>query len=76
MDMQRLHERFPDMVLWGGLSCGKLLRLGKPERVKAEARRLLDTIGRDNRLVIGSSNTLMHGTPPENVLAIREALME
>ncbi|HOX37517.1 MAG TPA: uroporphyrinogen decarboxylase family protein [Candidatus Brocadiia bacterium] len=76
MDLIELHRRYPDLVLWGGLSCGRLLRLGKPQQVKDEARRLIDTIGRDGRLVIGSSNSIMPGTPPANILALRDVIME
>ena len=74
MDLWKLHERFPDLVLWGGLSCGRLLRLGAPDAVLAQARKLLETIGAVGKLTIGSSNTIMPGTPAENVLAIRDAL--
>lgn len=76
MDLYELHRRYPDLVLWGGLSCGRLLRKGTPQQVKDEARRLIDAIGRDGCLVIGSSNAIMPGTPPENILALREAIMQ
>lgn len=69
MDLVEVRRRYPKVTLWGGLSCGKLLRHGSVEEVRAETRRVIDGVGRAG-LIFGSSNSILHGTPPENVLAM------
>ena len=72
MDLRAIKERFPHLTLCGGLSCGKLLRLGTPEQVRAETLDILDKVGRGGGLLLGSSNILLQGTPVENVFAYIE----
>ena len=74
MDLRKVRERYPSVTLWGGLSCGKLLRLGTPDEVAAETRDILDTVG-PHGLLFGSSNILLQGTPTENVYAYVETAM-
>jgi hypothetical protein len=71
MDPVEVRRRYPKVTLWGGLSCGRLLRLGTPEQVRAETRRVIEGCGRLG-LIFGSSNSLIHGTPVANVLAMVE----
>lgn len=73
MDLAALRERFPRLVLWGGVPCGTVLHRGTPEEVRARARKAVADAHRGGGLVLGSSNTVMHGTPVENVRALAEA---
>ncbi len=74
MDLRKVRERYPKVTLWGGLSCGKLLRLGSPDEVAAETRDILHAVGLRG-LLFGSSNILLQGTPAENVYAYVETVM-
>ena len=73
MDLGQVRDRFPDLTMWGGVACGPTLRNGTPEQVKEEALRSLEVASPGGGLILGSSNTILHGTPPENVWAMLEA---
>ncbi len=73
MDLGQVRERFPQVMMWGGVACGPTLRNGTPQQVKAEALRSMQVASSGGGLILGSSNTIMHGTPPENVWAMLEA---
>jgi len=69
MDLVEIRRRYPKVALWGGLSCGRLLHHGTVEEVRAETRRVIDGLA-GRGLILGSSNSILHGTPPGNVLAM------
>ncbi|MBN2581631.1 MAG: hypothetical protein JXL80_01085 [Planctomycetes bacterium] len=71
MDLLEVRRRYPRVTLWGGISCGRLLRLGTPDEVRAETRRVVDGLAGIGH-IFGSSNSILHGTPPENVLAMTD----
>jgi uroporphyrinogen decarboxylase len=75
MDLRKLKKLHPHLTLWGGLSCGRLLRLGTPEAVRAETLDILEKVGRGGGLLFGSSNIIMQGTPVENVYACIDTVM-
>ncbi len=72
MDIPQLQERYPRLTCWGNISC-RLLREGTPEQVKQAACELVERCSGRGRLILGSSNTVLPGTPPENYLALLEA---
>lgn len=72
MDLARLKREFPHIAFWGGVPCGNVLINGTPDEVAACARGAIDAAGHGGGLILGSSNTVLHGTPPENVLALFE----
>jgi hypothetical protein len=69
MDLVEVRRRYPNVALWGGIACGTLLQHGTPEAVRAEVRRVIHGVG-PRGLVFGSSNSVLHGTPVRNVLAL------
>ncbi len=71
MDLGRLRERFPRLVLIGNIS-SRTLHRGRPEDVAAEARSCLDEARRSRGIIVGLSNYAMPGTPPENLEALVE----
>jgi len=75
MDLGELRARYPRLVFWGNVPCGTVLHGGTVEEVKAAARDCIEDTGARG-LVLGSSNTVMHGTPPENVFAMLEVAKE
>lgn len=64
-----LREAFPELVLMGNLSCD-LLHQAAPEQIRRRVIECIQAAG--PRVVISSANAILHGTPPENVLAMYE----
>jgi len=76
MDMIALRERFPRLVLWGGLACGSLLVSGTKDQILKETRRLYDFFRESGGWIFGSSNTLVPGTNVEGYLAALEIVRQ
>jgi len=73
MDLGQVRDRFPQLTMWGGVACGTTLRSATAQQVKQEALRSMQVAASGGGLILGSSNTIMHGTPAENVWAMLEA---
>ena len=73
MDLRRLRERFPHLTLLGGVNSATLHR-GSPEEVRAEVRSALEVAREFGGIIVGCSNLIVPGTPPENVEAMIETL--
>ncbi len=74
MSIARLKPLYGDTVtFWGDVPCGSLLHRGTPEQVREFVLRRRDECGGDGGWILGSSNTIVPGTPPDNVLAMIEA---
>ena len=73
MHLQALHERFPRLTLIGNIS-SHTVHLGRREEVIEEAEEAIAEGKRFGRVVVGISNYLVPGTPPENVLAMLETI--
>lgn len=72
MRIPELQERYPDLTCWGNVSC-RLLRAGTPSQVKEAALHIVERCRTGGRLILGSSNAVLPGTPPENYFALLEA---
>lgn len=72
MDMGRLKREYGHLTFWGGISCGRTLRLGSKDDVITATKKVIDDCAKDGGLVFGSSNTILPGTPPENFIAMVE----
>jgi hypothetical protein len=73
MDLGRLRERFPHLVLLGNIS-SRTLHMGSPEEVAAEARSCLEEARRSGGIIVGLSNYAQPGTPARNLEALIETL--
>lgn len=60
----------------GGVDVQTVLPFGTPEKVKDEVKYLLDTMGKDGGYILEPSHSIQAGTPPENVVAMYEAVYE
>ncbi|HUU53397.1 MAG TPA: uroporphyrinogen decarboxylase family protein [Armatimonadota bacterium] len=76
MDPVEVKRRFPELTLWGGVSCGKVLVGASPEGVRAEVRRVLEQCKPGGGFILGSSNSIHTGIPTENFVAMQEAARE
>lgn len=70
MRFAELRSSFPELVLMGNVSCDLMMR-GTPRQIRD---RITECI-RDAapRIVAATANSILHGTPPENVMALYEA---
>ncbi len=72
MRIPDLQQRYPELTCWGNVST-RLLRDGTPDQVSEAAGEIVEQCRARGRLVLGSSNTVLPGTPPENYYALLEA---
>jgi hypothetical protein len=66
MDLAKLRQRFPRLVLWGGIASETLHR-GTEEDVRVEVMTALDAARTGLGMIIGCSNQIVVGTPPGNI---------
>ena len=76
-DLPMLKKRFgKNIVLCGGIDTHKVLPYGTPEEVRQEVRRVIETLGPGGGYMVASVHTIMTDVPPENVLAMVDAVEE
>jgi hypothetical protein len=78
MDPQRLKDEFgKDFTFWGGgVNTQTTLPFGKPEEVKEEVRRLIETFKKGGGFVFATVHNIQAKIPVENLLALFEAVNE
>lgn len=75
MDPETLQRRYGDRLLFhGGLDVQKLLLTGTPGQVRQHVQRYLAAFGR-GRYIMAPANTVLPGTPPENLVAAYQAAL-
>lgn len=62
------------LVLHGGVSLQRTLPFGAPSEVKEEVKYLIENCNVDGGYVLGPSNVLFKEIPPENIVAMYEAV--
>lgn len=71
MDITEIKAKYGHkLCLWGNLDLDYLMTCGTPAEVRAETRRLIDTIGGQGGFILSTCNTLIDAIPPENALAM------
>lgn len=76
MDAYELRRLYPELILAGGLDVTHLLPFGTPDDVRKETRRMIDELGSEGRLLIGSSTELENNVPLDNYLAFHDEVMK
>ena len=76
MDMKLLKERYGDKLAFIGGVKNENLILGMPEDVRADARHAIKYGAPGGGYIYGASHSLAVGTKPENLEAMRRALVE
>jgi len=69
MDIPRIHERYPRLVMIGNIS-SHTMHTGTPAEVEAETRACLEEARKTGRVLAGCSNIVVSETPDENVDAL------
>jgi len=76
-DLPSLKKRFgKNIVFCGGIDSHHVLPFGSVEEVRQEVRRVMQILGPGGGCMIGAVHTVMNDVPPENVLAMVDAVEE
>ncbi len=76
-DLAALKKRFGrNIVFCGGIDSHRILPYGSVEEVRQEVHRVIDLLGAGGGTMIGAVHTVMDDVPPENVLALVDAVEE
>jgi uroporphyrinogen decarboxylase len=76
-DLPSLKKRFgSNIVFCGGIDTHRVLPFGTTEEVRQEVRRVMQILGPGGGCMIGAVHTVMNDVPPENVLAMVDAVEE
>jgi uroporphyrinogen decarboxylase len=72
-----LKKRFGrNIVFCGAVDTHKILPQGKPNEVIEEVRRVIELLGPGGGYLLASVHTIMDDVPPENVLAMVDAVVK
>jgi uroporphyrinogen decarboxylase len=76
-DLSALKKRHgKNIVFCGGIDSHRILPFGTPAQVRDEVKRVIDILGPGGGFMIGAVHTVMNDVPPENVLAMVDAVEE
>ncbi|MBU0595929.1 uroporphyrinogen decarboxylase family protein [Candidatus Bipolaricaulota bacterium] len=76
-DLAELKRRFgKDIVFCGGIDTHHVLPNGTPQEVRDEVRRVIDILAPGGGYLVSSVHTVMKGVPPENILAMVDAVVQ
>jgi uroporphyrinogen decarboxylase len=76
-DLDGLKKHYgKNMVFCGGIDTHHILPNGTPEEVRQEVRRVIQILGPGGGYMVASVHTVMNDVPPENVLAMVDAVEE
>lgn len=76
MDIYELRRKYPQLTMVGGVDVTWLLRTGSADEIRRETRRIIDEVGTEGRLLIGSSTEVDNTVPLENYLAFHDEVMK
>lgn len=76
-DLRALKKRFgQELVFCGAIDTQHILPHGSPAQVRAEVRRVINTLGPGGGYMLAPVHTIMDEVPPENILAMVDAVQE
>jgi uroporphyrinogen decarboxylase len=76
-DLHALKKRFgKNIVFCGAIDTHEILPHGTPEEVRQEVRRVMEILGPGGGYMVASVHTILTDVPPENVLAMVDAVEE
>lgn len=77
MEIRDVKKRYgKHITLMGNMDVGGVLSTGTPEQVRAEARQLIDDVGRDGGYILASCHSITSNVKPENFLAMVRTAQE
>lgn len=76
-DLVSLKKRFGDNIVFcGAVDTRRVLPFGSTEDVRQEVRRVIQTLGPGGGYMVAAVHTIMDDVPPENVVAMADAVEE
>lgn len=76
-DLAGLKKQFgKNIIFCGGIDTHRVLPTGTPADVREEVKRVIDLLGEGGGYMVSSVHTIMNDVPPENVLAMVDAVVE
>ncbi len=76
-NLPELKKRWGDkLVFCGGVDTHRILPSGTPQEVRDEVRRVIEILAPGGGYMVASVHTIMNEVPPENVLAMVDAVAE
>jgi uroporphyrinogen decarboxylase len=75
MDIYEIRCKYPKLILVGGVDVTNLLRTGSCYEVRMETRKVIQKVGAEGRLMIGSSTEVGNDVPLDNYLAFHHEVM-
>ena len=76
-DLPGLKKRYgSEIVFCGAVDTHQILPHGTPEQVRQEVRRVIEILGPGGGYMVSSVHTIMNDVPPENIVAMVEAVEE
>lgn len=73
-ELKKRHGK--NIVFCGGIDSHRILPFGTPADVREEVKRVIEIMGPGGGFMIGAVHTVMNDVPPENVLAMVDAVEE
>lgn len=76
-DLKSLKEKYGDRIVFcGAVDTHRLLPFGTPDEIRAEVKRIIQTLGPGGGFMLGAVHTVMDDVPAQNVLAMVDAVEE
>lgn len=76
-NLSELKKRYgKKLVFCGAIDTHHILPDGSPQEVRQEVRRVINTLGQDGGYMVAAVHTIMPGVPPENIVAMADAVKE
>jgi len=76
-DLATLKQRYGrSLTFCGAVDTRQVLPFGTPDEVRQEVRRVIDLLGPGGGYMLSSVHTIMNDVPPENILAMVQAVEE
>jgi len=76
-NLEELKKKFDKRIVFcGAIDTQNILPSGKPDQVKQEVKRVINVLGAGGGYMVATVHTVMNEVPPENVLAMVDAVEE
>jgi len=77
MEHDKLKQEFGNRLSFhGGMDIQNVLPFGSPQEVTSEAIKVMNSLGRDGGYILSPTHYLLADVPPENILALRDAVLK